>query len=85
MKCYTARAEGDDEGTIIIAPSGSKAADIFTTVYTAAHGAPPPAFTVAQNDLRRMPLLDDLRAIIAGDVSGVVSFDEEEGHTLAPM
>lgn len=85
MKCYTARAEGQEDGTIIIARSGSHAAEIFVTFYTATQGAPPPAFTISQNDLRSIPLLDDLRAMMRGDVSGVVEFDEEVGHTLKPL
>lgn len=85
MKCFTARAQGQDSGTIIIARSGSHAAEIFVTHYVAMHGEPPPVFEVSRNDLRQLPLLDDLRAMIRGDVSGVVAFDAEEGHTLTPM
>lgn len=85
MKCYTARADSQEEGTIIIARSGSHAADIFVTHFTTLHGAPPPAFTISKNDLRRIPFMEDLRAIMHGAASGVVDFSEEEGHILIPM
>ncbi len=46
---------------------------------------PPGAFHIIRNDLGKLPLLEGLRAMMQGKVSGVVHFDPEEGHTLEPM
>jgi hypothetical protein len=85
MRCYTARAQGQEDGTIVVARNGSQAADIFVCDYISQHGQAPGAFTVALNDLRQVPLLDDLRLMIKGDVAGIAEFDEETGYSLRPI
>jgi hypothetical protein len=85
MKCYTARGKDQDDGTIIIARSLSHAAEIFLTHYASTHGGVPDAFEVTKNDLRSVPVLDDLRALVDRHVSGVVDFTDKEGHILRPM
>lgn len=84
MKLFNARM-GDATGTLILARSGSHAAEIFVTHYMAHHGDGPPGFSISQCDLRQLPLLDDLRELMRGPASGVVEFDEENGHTLFPL
>lgn len=85
MKCYTARAQGQTEGTIIIARSSSQAAEIFSVDYVSQHGELPATFTVSLNDLGQIPLLDDLRLMMKGNVEGIADFDEEVGYTFRRM
>ena len=84
MKLFNARI-GEATGTLVIARSGSHAAEIFITHHIAKHGEGPAGFTISQCDLREIPLLDDLRELVRGRTSGMVEFDDETGYSLIPM
>ena len=86
MKMYNAHVEGVELDTLIIARSGSHAADIFVTYWAAQHGTPPATFDIFESKLPRISILNDLHELLSAAASGVVRFrDEDAGFYLEPM
>ena len=85
MHLYNAHIDGVELDTLILARSGSHAAEIFLTFYAATHGTAPGNFEILRSELPKIPILGDLHQLAAGHASGVILFDEHGDFRLEPM